>query len=694
MGETRQTSLKIALATFAILTLELALIRWTSQQVRVFAYFNNLTLIAAFLGMGLGVALGERRPQLQHWTLPTLLLLSAILGFSEKLRIVYLRFPDMSLSLWGGEGLLNARAFAVSVAIVLLLFALILTVFLCAGTIVGALFTKLPPLRAYSADLIGSFAGVVVMTAIAVLRTPPPIWFAIAAIPLLYFSRRVVSVISLIGILVFSWYSIHGAKYSPYYRIDITRNDAFAGKPVQVSVNRDFHQLMQDLSFRTTHSRDLSVPDQMTLQQFAMAYSIPFHLTPRRDSALIVGAGTGNDVSAALRAGFRHVVSVDIDPLIMELGQQGHPEHPYGDPRAVRVVNDARAYFEQHVDERFDVVCFGLLDSHAMFSSMSSLRLENYVYTVESIRDAWRLVKPGGVLTLSFSTFAGDWISDRLYAVIWDGTGVPPIIIVLPMHHARMFVVGKQISLPAVAHNIPFPKLLPTSEVSEIRVPTDDWPFLYIRPGTFPVGYVIVIGGLLLIAALGSFAVFGKDMASGRFDTPLFFMGMAFLLIETRGVVDLSLLFGSTWIVNSTVFAGILLMAYFANLYVMVKRPDNLLYYFVMLWVALLINYTIRPSMLLTLTLGSRAIIGGLLNALPVFFAGIIFSTLFARSDHPSASLGSNLLGAVVGGCLEYIAMFTGLKTLSLIALTLYLVTFLLLPRYRASRLSAVSSSQ
>jgi SAM-dependent methyltransferase len=689
MAETRSTSVKIALATFAILTLELALIRWTSQQVRVFAYFNNLTLIAAFLGMGLGVALGAKRPNLQHWTLPTLLVLSAILGTSARLGLVYLRFPDISLSLWGSESLLNVQEFLTSVATILLLFALILMVFLCAGTIVGALFTKLPPLAAYSADLIGSFAGVVVMTLVAALGTTPPIWFAIAAAPLLYFSRRVLSIVSLAGILIFAWYSIEGAKYSPYYRIDITRNDEFPGRPVQVSVNRDFHQFMQDLSSRGTHNPEFSIANQMTLQRFAIAYSIPFRLTPRRDSALIVGAGTGNDVSAALRSGFRHVVSVDIDPLIIKLGQQGHPEHPYGDPRAVRVVNDARAYFEQHTEERFDVVCFGLLDSHAMFSSMSSLRLENYVYTVESVRDAWRLVKPGGVLTLSFSTYAGDWISDRLYAVIWDATGVPPIIVILPMHQARMFVVGKQISLPAVAQSIPFTKLLPTAEVSSIRVPTDDWPFLYIRPGTFPIGYLIVIGGLLLIATVGSLIVFGKDFASGRLDAPLFLMGAAFLLIETRGIVDLSLLFGSTWIVNSTVIAGILFMAYLANLYVTFKRPANLRVYFVMLWAALLINYAIRPSLLLTLTLGSRAVIGGLLNAVPVFFAGIIFSALFSRASHPSASLGSNLLGAVVGGCLEYVAMFTGLKFLSLIALTLYLVTFLLLQRHAASRLSS-----
>src|SRR5438128_8631364 len=249
-GAETSTSIRIALATFAILTLELALIRWTSQQIRVFAYFNNLTLIAAFLGMGLGVALGEKRPRFQHWTLPTLLVLSAILGCSEDLHIVYIRFPDMSVSLWGAETWLNATAFLKSVALVLLLFALVLAVFICAGTIVGDLFTRLSPLTAYSADLIGSFLGVIAVTVVSAAGSPPPVWFAIASAPLLYFSRRLLSIVSFLGILIFSWHSIGAAKYSPYYRVDIMRDLTYAGAPIKVSVNRDFHQMMHDLSPR------------------------------------------------------------------------------------------------------------------------------------------------------------------------------------------------------------------------------------------------------------------------------------------------------------------------------------------------------------------------------------------------------------------------------------------------------------
>jgi hypothetical protein len=680
---------QIALATFGILVLELALIRWSSQQVRVFAYFNNLTLMAAFLGMGLGVAVGARRPGLQHLTLPLLLVLSLILGFSERLGILNLRFPDISMSLWGGEILPRAGLFARNVLIVLVLFALIVAIFLCAGAIVGHLFTRLEPLHAYSADLLGSLLGVVVMTLVSALGTSPPIWIAIGALPLLFFSRRIVSLASVVVVIAAAWLSVGEARFSPYYRIDIARTDEFPAHPIRLSVNRDFHQLMQDLSPEGLRRPGLSEADRHSLQSFQAAYNLPFTLTQRRDAALVVGAGTGNDVAAALRNGFGRVVSVDIDPVIMATGKSSHPERPYDHRGVVRVVNDARAYFEQNTGERFDVVCFGLLDSHAMFSAMSTLRLENYVYTVDSLRSAWRMVKPGGVLTVSFSTYAGEWISDRLYAVVWEATGVPPLMVELPMHYGRMYVSGRQRNLFEVAAAIPFPKVPPTERVQSIRIPTDDWPFLYIRPGTFPFGYAVIIIGLLAIAFAGARFVFGRTLFTGeRFDLPLFLMGAAFLLIETRGVVDLSLLFGSTWIVNSAVFAGILLMALIANAWVQKFRPQRLELFFMLLFLALVANYFIRPALLLDYALWVRGAVGGVLNALPVLFAGVIFSTIFSRSPDPAASLGSNLLGALVGGCLEYISMFIGLKSLSLVALALYLAVML---RHKRSAQASLS---
>src|SRR5437773_8399861 len=93
----------VALCTFAILALELGLIRWTGGQIRIVAYFANLILIAAFLGMGLGIALGRRRPTLVLGALPALALLAAILTFAEPLHLENVHFPDPSIFLWGAD---------------------------------------------------------------------------------------------------------------------------------------------------------------------------------------------------------------------------------------------------------------------------------------------------------------------------------------------------------------------------------------------------------------------------------------------------------------------------------------------------------------------------------------------------------------------------------------------------------------
>jgi hypothetical protein len=415
-------------------------------------------------------------------------------------------------------------------------------------------------------------------------------------------------------------------------------------------------------------------------------YDLPFRVPAGKGRALVVGGGTGNDVAAAFRNGFGQVVSVDIDPAIIAIGRRLHPEQPYRDPRAVPVVNDARAYLEQHPGERFDVVCFGLLDSHAMFSSMASLRLDNYVYTVEAMRAAWNHVAPGGALSVSFSVYAGNWISDRIVAVMTEATGHQPRVFSFPVQTAKTFIVTKgQTRLPSRPVIFEVPAVPATNDLNSARITTDDWPFLYLRPDTFPAGYVTMLICILVMAAAGARVAFGRRLYGSGFDPVLFLMGAAFLLIETRGVTDLSLLFGSTWIVNSSVFGGVLLMALAANLAVQRFQPRHLTPYFVALFAALLISYLVRPSQLLTLPLLGRGVVGGLLNALPAGVAGIIFSTLLSRSEDATSSLGSNLIGAMAGGCLEYASIVTGLRFLSAIAIALYGAAFVLVAGRRRS---------
>ena len=669
LSERRSIPFLLGSGTFSILALELTLIRWMSQQIRVFAYLNNVLLMAAFLGMGLGMALGKRRPNLVHATLPLLLGLSAILCFAPQLDLTALSFPDRSIALWGTEGLKADEQFATNLQIIAILFGLTATVFVCAGSAVGHLFARLDPLKAYAADLLGSLLGVAAVTLLSAFNTPPPVWLFVSCLPLVWLSPRKLTWGALAGVVVCGALSINGARFSPYYRIDL--HDGHNGKWT-LDVNRDVHQQMIDLSDRRLNDPALPAADLAWRRTARRMYDFPFQRGTAKGSALIVGAGTGNDVAAALRNGFQHVVAVEIDPGILRLGRRMHPEHPYADPRVTAVNSDARTYFERNRNERFDVVCFGLLDSHGMFTSMSTLRLDNYVYTIQSFRSAWNLVAPGGVMTINFGLMRLGFISDRLLTNLRDATGQTPATFEVTENLSRMYVVSRN---DAARAGLPVP-----SGWNAIRPSTDDWPFLYVRPGVFPSGYIAVLAVIALLAVGGTALVFGPTVfTAARFDAPMFFLGAAFLLIETRGVTDLSLLFGSTWIVNAAVFGGVLLIAWGVNAVVRRFPPRRPEIVFVPLAIALAVSYVVRPAMLLQLPMFAGGALGAILNALPVGLAGFLFSTLLARSADPTASLGSNLIGAIAGGILEYLSTIFGLRVLTLVAAALYGTVLLLL---------------
>ncbi len=673
----------IALTTFGILALELALIRWTSSQVRVFAYFNNVVLIGAFLGMGLGVALGRRWPGLVHLVLPLLLLVAAPLALAEPLGLVHLTFPDHTISLWGGMKMhADAGVFARNLAIFLTFFSGIVAVFVAGGAPLGHLFSRLPVLRAYTADLWGSLLGIVAFTVAAWLQAGPGVWLALGVVPFAWLARSTVATLLALSVVGLAQYSAQGAIFSPYNRIDLRADRLW----LELQVNRDFHQYMHDFSAARLADPRWSPDERQFLAGVRDLYDLPFVVNPRRGSALVVGAGTGNDVQAALRHGYQNVTSVDIDARIIAIGRAQHPERPYAHPGVRTVVDDARSFFGREATATYDVVCFGLLDSHAMSSAMSTLRLDNYVYTEEGIRAAWRLVGPGGHLSLAISCAPGRWFFERLYWTVTRATGREPAAYFSPLHASTVtFLVarpGVVLDAAELAKRVP---TQPFSLAENVLTPSDDWPFLYLRPGVFPWGYVVVLAFVLALAAVTVPWAFAMGSGRGGFDGPLFLMGAAFLLIETRGVTSMSLLFGSTWVVNAAIFGGIIFMVLLANLAVQRWDLREPMPWFAGLFATVVLLYVFPVAWLHTLPLLGRAVLAGVLTGLPVGVAGLIVPMLLRRSPQPAAALGSNLLGAVLGGCLEYYSMLGGLQSTVLMALVLYLTAFIGLRRRQAA---------
>ena len=552
----------IALCTFGILALELALIRWTSSQVRVFAYFNNLVLIGAFLGMGLGVALGRRLPGLVHLALPMLVVVSLPLAFSEELGLVHLTFPDHTIALWGGGHLrADLGVFARNIGVFVTLFTAIVAVFVGCGAPLGHLFARLPVLRAYSADLWGSLLGIVAFAVASWQGAGPGVWLALGTLPFVWIARRKLALGCAFAAVGLALFSVKGAKFSPYNRIDLVQDDYW----LELAVNRDFHQYLHNFSAERFADPQFPAEAKKFLREVRDLYDLPFVVNSRRGTAVVVGAGTGNDVQAALRNGYQEVTSVDIDPQIIAMGRALHPERPYAHPGVKTVIDDARSFFGKE-RSTYDLVCFGLLDSHAMSSAMSTLRLDNYVYTEEGIRAAWERVGPGGHLSLAISCAPGRWFFERLFWTITKATGREPVARYSPLHGSTVtFLVARDgVELDAIELGRRAPTR-PVTPMDEVLTPSDDWPFLYIRPGAFPWGYITVLLFVVVLAALTVPRAFAMRGGRGSFDGPLFLMGAAFLLIETRGVTSMSLLFGSTWVVNAVIFGGILVMVLVGN---------------------------------------------------------------------------------------------------------------------------------
>jgi hypothetical protein len=221
--------------------------------------------------------------------------------------------------------------------------------------------------------------------------------------------------------------------------------------------------------------------------------------------------------------------------------------------------------------------------------------------------------------------------------------------------------------------------------VAGVAPATDDWPFLYLHGPSWheiPRSYLTMLGILAVISAVWILAGAGR---STGISPHFFFLGGAFLLIETKGITELALIFGTTWIVSSVVIAAILLLILLANLFVTLAPSQNRAIHYGLLGASLLAGYFLRLDRLLSLGWWPAAIGATALLVLPLFFAGVIFATSLRQAVSLPRVFASNLLGAILGGLCEYASMATGFRNLYLLGLGLYALSFVTMPRRQAT---------
>ncbi len=302
---------------------------------------------------------------------------------------------------------------------------------------------------------------------------------------------------------------------------------------------------------------------------------------------------------------------------------------------------------------------------------MTSLRLDNYVYTLNSFLSARRLLRPGGAVILYHMSPSKE-IAAKIYQLLEKAFDEKPVVFYQPDHRTfnYTFIIGtKERQAPGDNEEASI------LETTQVDLPSDDWPYLYLSHHVIPSHYLKALGILLGIGILLLLLSGGREVLKNK-DVSMFLLGAGFLLLETKSVTQMSLLFASTWRVNVLVFVSILTMIFIANVTTMRMKRDHTRLFFLLLSVCLGINYLVPIEALLSLSLLSQWVIGSLLVATPIFAASFLFSSLFKNSQDSIVSLGYNFLGAVCGGFLENGVMLIGVQKLHVVILIIYLWAF------------------
>jgi hypothetical protein len=672
-------AVRLFLTSGTLLFVELLLIRWIPANVIYVGFFSNFVLMASFLGIGLGILLGRARPRLPMS--PFALLLLGVVGLVMGAQLNLQLDPADQIFF----GLEYNRSADTNFLVLPLVMAFVVSLMTVLALPLSGLLRSMPPLRAYAVDIVGSLTGIAGFGLASAFGLEPIAWFTIVAVllALLALGRGItawsaVPAAAMVAVLVIV--GVEATRpdlWSPYYRISAGDEQSRHVSARTGSIERPVHLGVNGIGFQTMASASDAANTELHTQVFRWFPDRTF------EKVLIIGAGSGTDAAVILSRGAGRVDAVEIDPVIARIGRDFHPDRPYDDPRVTVHVDDGRAFLRRST-ERYDLIVFALTDSLILVTSTANLRLESFLFTEESFRAARDHLTDDGVLVM-YNSYREPWLVARLQAMQAEVFGHEPILRL--SGPARAVIAAG----PGVVEAVEQGQLgdavdqLPAFGGAAPPPATDDWPFLYLRtPGIAPY-YLAALGILLAFAvvAVGAASrVTGVPLRRG-FSPHFFVLGIAFLLLETRSLVTFSLLFGTTWTVNALVFFAILLSVLVAigiSARFPVRNPVPL---YVGLFGSLALAWLLPPEELLIDPPALRYAIASALAFAPIVFANLVFAHSFRDTGAADMAFASNLLGAMLGGALEYLALLTGYRALLIVVAVAYLLAWALASRWR-----------
>jgi hypothetical protein len=666
---------RIFAVSWLVLFCEIMVVRWLGMEVRVLKAFPNLIVIIALVSTSAGLLVpsgkeGGNKRDLVQGLIAFLVLISSVL-FSGPLHLA-----DSSI-----KADHPAPEVALSAVALLMLSACLYVLFKILGKLLAAEFDKLKPIVAYSSNLLGSIAGALSFMIISELCVPPYIWLALVGAVLWFLYKKSYVIAVTVVCVAMSAFVYSGAYFTPYSKITVKPAPA---EILAVNDQNSFALYSNNLYFngglnvdKVDHINEIQNDSVVVkgMKAYFGVLRVPIMFQPMHDDVLILGSGPGNDVAYALKGGAKHVDAVEIDPVIVKVGKEKHPNNPLTDPRTTVFTEDARSFL-RYSKKLYDLVEFAYLDPGNTIDSASLVRVDNFVYTVESIKSVLNHLKPNGVATLIFTTPSVDsFIYQRLYKTVEAACGKPPIA-----YTARggvtiviMFGPGAHPASPDIMASADLVSYPPPGMVLNEPAMTDDWPFLYLALN--PLG-LITYALLLFVSVVVPVLLMVFSKADVKISKPdwgvMFFLGLGFMLMETKSITQLSLLYGATWLVSSVVILFVLVFAFMANMLASTRNFKSIGWIYLGLVLSLAFGYFWQMP-----TAGAEhpwllAFVTSAIACLPVFFGSFIFSICFKNATSNIAYLSANLIGVAIGGLTENICMFSGIKSLAILALFIY----------------------
>lgn len=682
--------LRLMLLSFSILFLELLLIRFISTEIRIFAYFSNLILLTIFVGTGLGMLIKKKIPL--YLTPVSLAVITLILYTGILSSTTQLVSPLSESFIWFQSDFISITSVLLGIFLTLVMLLIILFTFIPLGKALGDILQNTnKPVLLYSLDIIAALGGMWSFYVLSSLKIPPLAGIALIGFLLLFLiekgSNQIYAAMSTGFILIMLLVSLSPQTYwSPYQKLTLAplaqealRPDGYMLKVNSVgymgllNLSKDYQSYVKDAL------KNEKLPEGFSLT-FSNQYDLPYILkSGKLSDVLIIGAGGGNDIAAAVRANVNSIDAVEIDPVIINLGKKYHPEKPYSQPNVHIVNDDGRSYIKK-ADKKYDLVVMGLADSHTLNSSVTNLQLDNYLYTKESFEEIKNILKADGILFISFDV-RREWIGGHMQEGLRKAFGFDPYIFSMQDSGLYgwggvMFVIGKQtetvdnylLNNPDLTTFIDNRKL---EYKRDTKYLTDNWPYLYLEKPRIPLLHIIVSA-----VFVGILLLFSPFLPRAKLSYDMFFLGTGFLLYEFQNISRTTLLFGNTWITNLLTISSILVLILFANL-VYSKWKVKVQIIYILLLLSFIIQLPIPLALLNTLPFLIKATFGMLYLNLPFFFSAVIFITLFAKAENKAAAFASNLMGSALGGLLGFLSYMFGMQFLIILSVVLYLFSYL-----------------